>query len=307
MNPSFSRSDPYGYMRLNVFDKFAVMNVDLDQEVCFDGWPLYNAVRYLCEVGNIHPTFLQHLPVYIPAGADAAAPYGPAGEDCTQYILGRGTGLNPRYEYKNNENITSILSELCMDSSEPDPFTGLPAPYMMGFFYDGSFGFGPVSYLTRLPVITYSDIDPSGIGTITGGITWEYSTSQMRTHLDLQTIDEFTYELLHYHLEMSANVKRMIGFRHGYSDRSARYGNEEGLVRAADAMSFPASIPELVGTFQAPFWPQVHAGDVVGVMDFRRGYIRCVIEQLVNEYGVLPSGHQVCKSDVTVRALTNYF
>ena len=91
----FGRADPYRTLTLRCGDKSRMMMRALDEERIFDGWCIFSVVRYLCEKGNIHPTFLTSIPIYIPPGATKDAPYGPAGYDCPYYCLPRGTGLQP--------------------------------------------------------------------------------------------------------------------------------------------------------------------------------------------------------------------
>ena len=300
-NPSFMRSDPVRNITLSVSDWSHVLNVPIEQEVCFDGWCLYSAVRYLCELGNIHPMWLTNLPIYVPPGASLDAPYGPAGTDCPWYILARGTGLNPRYNYLPNATAWQVLSELCMDSSEV--VGGFASAYMMGFAPDGQFFFNPVSYANRTPVAVYKDNDPTGMFPILEGIEWNVGMDNMRSHINLQGIDALTYELLHVHQEMNPGVRAAIGYRHGYTERSARFSDETQMTQVIAGMSVPASLPEITASFKTVFWPHIHAGMIVGVYDAHHGYLLGVIEQLVNEYDTTPdSGF----SYLTVRSLANY-
>lgn len=310
------RNDPTNLLFLSVSDRSYVMGaksdalVPIGQEIVLDGWCIWSAVRFLCELGNIHPQWLIGIPLYIPPGATQDAPYGPAGDDCPYPILPRGTGLNPRLQYLPDRTPWSILLELVQDSGEYDFFSNSPAPYMMGFNNYGQFGFGPAFPGPVTPVIAYSSYDPTGVGQIEELYVYE-SANQMRTSLDFQGIDAQTYELLYYHLPMPAPVLQAVGFRFSWLERNARYSSPAYLQRIADWAATQASIPQQVVRFRTMFQPWVNAGDVCVVSDEKAlgGTGLFVIEELQSAYGVQDvtgrSGYQDCYSWVTARNIAN--
>ena len=309
-NPAFLSALPTQLFEMSVTDRLPLLQRAIGQEVIFDGWCIYSAVHFILEACGIHPRY-HAFPTYIPPGADASAPYGPAGYDCPYYILPRGTGQNARYQYEPTMPGLSILLELVQESSAIDPLTGLPDAYYTGEDPWGNWHFEPVSYASRPSVMTYSNIETDGLATIEGAIRWIISTDSLRTDIDLQGIDAFTNELLVYHLEMQAYVRRLVGYRDPLLDRSPRYRSLDQMVYTAAGMSVPASIPELAGMFRVPFWAHVGAGDVVNVLDTTHGVSgQFVIEYMRSQVGPRDvtgvRGIQDCYSDVLVRSIYNY-
>ena len=93
-------------------------------ECCFDGWAKCSAERFLYESAGFWPIEYQHIPLYVPPGATANAPYGPAGFDCPYIILAKGTPLEPSWRIpaeKTFEEILCLLNDSCMNS-ETTPF-----------------------------------------------------------------------------------------------------------------------------------------------------------------------------------------
>ena len=138
------------------------------QRRLYDGWCLYSAVRFECELGNVNPQFLTTIPLYVPPGAVAAAPYGPADPNCPYPVLASGTGLKPRYDFGPETSPWSVLGMLARESGEVDPVTLTSLPFYMGFDVSGQFRFEAFDPGSLLPVMFYSDIDPTGVGLILG-------------------------------------------------------------------------------------------------------------------------------------------
>ena len=183
---AFSRCDPDRSLTLQCTDKSRMMMRALDEERIFDGWCIYSIVRYLCEKGNIHPAFLQSIPLYIPPGATAEAPYGQAGYDCPYYSLPRGMGNQPLFRFYPDTSIWRILQTLVQFMTSVDPTTGLPVAWYMGFDPAGQFHFEPVAAYNLPLAMAYSSFDPTGQGLIEGQLVVENDVSDMRTSVDFQ-------------------------------------------------------------------------------------------------------------------------
>ena len=283
--------------------------VPLDQEVIFDGWCLYSAVRFLAECGNIHPQYLSAIPLYVPPGATMDAPYGPAGYDCPYPVLPRGTGLNALYRELPDRTIWSILQELVQDSGVTDPYTGGIAPFYTGFDTGGNLHFEPIFWPEKDIVIGYSEYDPSGIGQIED-ISVYNSAAQMRTAVDLQGIDPKTYELLYQHIAMPDAVLQAMGFRFPLMDRSPRYSGAY-MQQVANSIAIQAAQPQTIIRIKAPFHPEVFAGNLCYISEAAciGGTELCVIEELYSCYGMQDtsgrSGYRDCYSVITARPLRN--
>lgn len=312
-----SRHDPVRLIDVPFSDRSYVMGRDssaavpLDQEVIFDGWDLYCAVRFLAECGNIHPRYLDAIPLYIPPGATRNAPYGPAGYDCPadHPILPRGTGLNALYRELPDRTIWSILQELVQDSGITDPYTGGIAPFYTGFDTGGNLHFEPIFWSEQVPVIAYSSLDPSGFGQIEEISTYN-SASEMRTRIDLQGIDPRTYELLYQHIAMPDAVLQAVGFNFGYLDRSARYSGAY-MAQVANSIAVQAAQPQTIIRIRVPFHPEVFAGNLCYITEGAcvGGTELCVIEEMYSAYGMQDvagrGGTRDCYSIVTARPLRN--
>jgi len=56
----------------------------------YDGWCVYSAIRFECELSDLSALELEQIPHW---------DYGPAKSDCPYPILGCGTGLEPLYRF----------------------------------------------------------------------------------------------------------------------------------------------------------------------------------------------------------------
>lgn len=313
------RHDPMRVVNMQCVDRSFAMGsrpsdapISLAQEVNFDGWCLFSAVQYLCEVGNIHPSQLSpNIPFYVPPNATTDAPYGPAGADCPFPILPRGTGLNPKLNFLPDASPWSVLMQLCQDSAAIDPITGSPAPYYMGFDEWGIFHFEPVSFASQAPKIVYSDNDASGFGQIESIEVCD-SIYNLRTGLDFEGISAETYELLYYHLPMPDEVLVAVGFAFDWLERNARYATPEYLQYITQAAAIQAYLPTKIVRMRVPFHSFVRAGDVCIINESQAlgGVGLFVIEEMYSVYGQMDlsgkTGYQECYSIVTARSLLNY-
>lgn len=305
---SFSRHDPTRTLTLKASDKSRMMQRALDEERIFDGWCIYSVVRYLCEKGGIHPSFLLNIPLYIPPGATAAAPYGPAGYDCPYYSLPRGTGLQPYMRFYPTAIIWQILQQLVQFMSIIDPGTGFPVPFFMGFDASGQFHFEPVA-LYNLPIsMAYSSIDPSGQGLIDGELQIVNDVADMRTSIDFQGIDAQSYELLIEHREQNWDVQLVQGWRNPWLERSAAFCSGDYIKYAADVSQFLSAIPKQTVTFRAPFQPFLHAGAKISVTDPMLGGTQLYsITRLQSRYGYRMDGMGQCSSVITARSIASTY
>lgn len=281
------------------------------QRRLYDGWCLYSAVRFECELGNVHPRFLMHIPLYVPPGATAEAPYGEAGNDCPYPILARGTGMAARYDFGPEMTPWDVLQILVQESGLVDPATLQSLPFYMGFTVDKQFHFEAFNPGVLTPVIYYSDVDPSGQGQIITEFHMYNSIAQMRSRIDFQGIDSVTYELLVAHLTMPIPVLQAIGFDYPWLERNARY--DAGYIQQmAQVAGQIASQPQQVVKFKAPFRPDVYAGQKCYVQEKKSlgGVGEFLIIELRSRYGMQQlvgnSGHRDCYSLITARSTTEY-
>jgi len=307
-NPTFLSSGYNVKTRFSVTDHSLILMEPIGQEVVLDGWEYGSVVRYICEVCGLHPRWIApQLPLYIPPGATAAAPYGPASYDCPYPTLPRGTGLNARHKYLPSQSGWSILQELVADRAVYNPMTLGWDAFWMGFDPIGLFHFEPYRALFEPIKRVYSDKDASGQGQCIGQIEWSVSTDDLRTHIHLQGIDAFTNELLVAHREMAPWVKALSGFPRKMIERSPRFTSEEQMEGVLNGMTFPASLPDLTGHFTAPFHPDVFPMDVVRVYDFRQQmFLDCVVESITSTVASYENGHQEGTSEFHVRSRENY-
>ena len=307
-NPTFLSSGYNVKTRFSVTDHSLILMEPIGQEVVLDGWEYGSVVRYICEVCGLHPRWIApQLPLYIPPGATADAPYGPASYDCPYPTLPRGTGLNARHKYLPSQSGWSILQELVADRAVYNPMTLGWDAFWMGFDPIGLFHFEPYRALFEPIKRVYSDKDASGQGQCIGQIEWSVSTDDLRTHIHLQGIDAFTNELLVAHREMAPWVKALSGFPRKMIERSPRFTSEEQMEGVLNGMTFPASLPDLTGHFTAPFHPDVFPMDVVRVYDFRQQmFLDCVVESLTSTVASYENGHQEGTSEFHVRSRENY-
>lgn len=84
----------------------------LCMEIVLDGWAKPTALLYLSELAGFeyNPGDYEEGVIYIPPGATKDAPFGPAGKDCPYPILGKGTGLKPKYRFTPEMPIGLVVS-----------------------------------------------------------------------------------------------------------------------------------------------------------------------------------------------------
>lgn len=308
----FYRADPMRLMTLPCSDNSLKMQVPIGEEICLDGYAWPTAVRLVAELGNVHPQFLQTIPFYVPPGATAAAPFGPAGNDWPGYSFGKGSGLNAKYKFLPNETSWSILCQLIQEMSSVDLITGQALPYYMGFdpYGSGQFQFQPYNPRFVPPKIIYRERDTSGYGQIEE-IRVYNSVYQMRTSLDFQGIDAFSNELLYYHLNMPDAVMAAVGFRFPWLERSAKFASAAYMIQIAQAAAVQAALPTQVVTVKVPFHPNVHVGDTCIIQESNAlgGTGVFYITEMRSSVGLHIGGfgHADCFSYVTARSVNSPF
>ncbi|MCX6359793.1 MAG: hypothetical protein NT029_08310 [Armatimonadetes bacterium] len=292
-----SRQDPARYAEGVIHDPSYKLRRPLGQEIILDGWCIYSAVRLLMEIGQIHPDFLVNIPWY---------PYGPAGYDCPYPILGRGTGLSPRFRFMPDATVMGVLSDLVQDAGCVDPITGVSVPYFWGFDRWGQAHFEPFDP-RGLPVATwYTDTDLTGLHRIEE-IQVINSIEDLRTEITFQGHDALTNELLNLHVPLPADLAT-AGFNYPWFERNSRWSSEEYVGRLMGSAVNAASLPGQLVRMLVPFDPNVFAGQLVGVRERQAlgGSGLFVITSLESRYGLMDAtgrhGEQECHSIVTARA-----
>ena len=275
------------------------------QRRLYDGWCLYSAVRFECELGNVNPQFLTTIPLYVPPGANANAPYGPADANCPYPVLASGTGLKPRYDFGPETSPWSVLGMLARESSEVDQVSLDSLPFYMGFDVTGQFRFEAFDPAGLLPVMFPSDIDASGEGLILGDLHVYNSVAQMRSDVDFQGMDARTGELLIAHITSSDAVRKAIGFHYPWLERNSRY-DDGNIQQVAETAAHIASSAQQVIRFNAPFQPGVYAGQKIIVSERRSlGGMKFIILEMRSRYGMRSlsgsDGHRDCNSVITAR------
>jgi hypothetical protein len=276
------------------------------QRRLYDGWCLYSAVRFECELGNVHPQFLTTIPLYVPPGTNSFAPYGPADANCAYPVLASGTGLSPRYDFGPELSPWSVLNLLARESGEPDPVTLASLPFYMGFDVTGQFRFEAFNPDGLLPVMYYSDIDSSGQGLILGDLHVYNSVAQMRSNVDFQGQDERTGELLMAHITLSDDVRKAIGFHYPWLESNSRF-NTGNIQQAAETAAQIAGAAQQIVKFKAPFQPIVYAGQKIIVSERRSlgGAGQFIILEMMSRYGMRSlsgsDGLRDCYSVITAR------
>jgi hypothetical protein len=310
------RQDPTRVFRVPCQDFSYKMQRAWEQEVCFDGWALWSVVRFCLESGNIHPQYMNNLPLYVPPGASPDAPYGPAGFDAPDdlFLFPKGTGNNPRYRFGPEWSPWQILQSIILEMGQVDFSTGLSTPYYMAFDVHGQFHFEPFNpggLFTDFPTITYSTDACASGGIQIEEISVYNSIEQLRTDIDFQGLDPDTNELLYIHLPMPPEVLEAVGFRFGWLERSSRFtpGYIETLAAAAQMQAAQAT---QVAFLKAPFMPGVFAGQTCWIIDAVAvgGANQFVIEEIRSSYGAADvaglSGQNECGSYITARSVNAY-
>lgn len=293
------RDDPLRVVRLPFTDKRILMMVALGQEVIFDRWCLYSAVRWIARACNIQSKYLKKIPYW---------PDGPAGPDCPYPVLGSGTGNNPKYRFTPEISGWSVLLYLASDAGFPIS-PGLSLPYFTGFDNLGDLRFEPYDPQASLPQVFYSS-DPNDIGgagslPILGKLEIQNRTSQMRSGVTVQGLDPLYFRLAQVHLATSVAVRKAIGYRHPWLQRSARYGSN--IVDIATTSVSAASRPSQIVTFPTVFAPWVQAGGTCIVADPKLGIGVFTIIGIESRWGCVPMrGEREASSVITARNVTAY-
>jgi hypothetical protein len=312
------RQDPARLFGVPCSDLRFKMAVSLGEEMLFDGWCLFSAVRFLCERGNIHPgLYLQTIPDW---------PYGPTDASCPYPVLSKGTGRSANYRFTPDQLVWNALQLLAQDTGSledlaQDPrYSGgltMSLPYYMGWdmrdiplYGRPQFRFEPFDPANLLPKILYSTNDPTGLAQIEE-IEVYNSVDQMRTELAFEGMDADALERITTYRAQPPDVLATVGFRRPWQERSARYGSAAALAARTETAAAQASLPTQTVHLRVPFQPGIFAGDRVLVLDAGAlgGVGDFYITELRNVYGLTDlsgrSGTQECYSLLTARALTN--
>ena len=293
------------------FRDFSVkMQEAIGVELTVDGWALPSAVLALATLGNMHPQYLQTIPVYLPPGSSPLAPYGPAGTDCPYYILPRGTGLNPKFKFTPEMSSWSCLQMLVQELGEPDPMTGRVIPYYMGFRWDGQFLFQPYDPFSAIPVASYSDVsNEAGTNPFKiWNLTVASSTEQMNTDVFFEGLDGYTNALTYVHIPQPDIVVRLQGYRRPRVERNARWATIDYLENVAVNAAIQSSVASQIIRFETTCWGGLTAGNVILVYsDKLGGTYPFVVIQLENRYGVEPNNTHSCWSTITARSIFGYY
>lgn len=324
-NPSAGRH----WITMPFQDRSIVMGSSSEEPVTFgfavnfDQWPLWSAVRYCCEFGNIHGDWLTRLPdyltygIYVPPGGTLDAPYGKAGEDCPYPILGRGVGNNPLYQFGPSMSPWAVLRILCQDESAqvPDGLFGITtARYMMGFDPDGYFRFEPFAPWNVTPVIGMTDRlnfatanFPAVQWVELSGFNVFASASQLRSEITAFGQNWLTNELLNSTLMTSPQVRETIGYRIADFEQNERWGSQDYLDYVVGGMARQASLSTVCALGSIPFQPNLHAGAVFPILHSYLGPspVNFYATLLRSGYGHTESGHQSVHSQFSARRVLN--
>ena len=279
------------------------------QRRIYDGWCLWSAVRCECELGNVRSDFLQTLPLYIPPGATAEAPYGPAAADCPYPVLSAGTGLLPRYDFSPEVSPWQALEILVREQAALLPGSGALAPYFCGFDVTGQFRFEPLDTSALVPVMSYSDEDPTGIGQIVGELIVLNSAAQMRSDIAFEGVDAVTGAAFGVQVPLPDSVRLTVGMHYPWLERSTRLApSQDGsLPMRVQAAVATASLPSQIVQFRAGFLPGVFAGQKILVSERKSlgGTAEFLITELRSRYGGTGAGGaRECLSEITARRIS---
>ncbi len=303
-------------------DLLSVLDTAISIEVICDGWYVYSAVRCLCELGSMHPMFLQNVPYYIPPGANQYAPYGPAGNDLPEdaFVLGRGTGLNPRYRFTPEMTARQCLMQILKDLGTPDPNTGRVIPWYMGMDFTNQLFFGPYDPLSQISVATFLDMqydnrgwnvagDGSGPFPIIGEIQVSSDTSNLRTEVVFEGRNAFTNELMVERRVSPDYVIAWKGQRSAWVERSGRWATSKYLKQVADNASVKASIASTLIQWKSVAVPWLSPTMIVCIVEQGRyggsGYF--VITEMDFTVGCDSSGKALFECTYTGRNVLSYY
>lgn len=294
-----SRHDPHRFVEFPLRDFWAKLGtVSLNQEVTLDGLCIYTAVRLLLDIGQVNP---EVFGLTIPSTGFPPIGGYPAG--FPHYILGKGSGTNPKYRYPPNMTVLAVLQDLIQDSG--DPFTGYP--HYMWFDVDGQFHWEPYYPQNQFVAQYYSDTDATGYGAIYDIHTYN-SVADLRTGITVQGQDALAYDLLQYSLPLPGNIGA-VGYQIWSTERKASYASPAYIRRIAEIMAIQASKPSQIVRMLVPFWPHVHAGMTVGIQESvalgRAGLFTVMEIDSTVGYDVPYRGERSnhCESWITARAI----
>ena len=295
--------DPVQIVNVPWSDNSYKMNIPLGQEVILDGLCIYTAARLIAQIGNISERWLTTIPnTGFPPYPDAF-PFP---------ILGKGTGLTPKYRFLPDASPLGVLLALIQDTGQitVDYFGPVRStPFYMWHDVYGQFRFEPWDPAFQPVSKYYYAVDPTGQGQIEE-IHVSNSIAQLRTEVTIQGQDAFSYELLQLHIPLNQNLG-VVGYRYPWLERNSRYASEAGMLQAGRTAAIQASLGTQVVRMKVPFDPLVFAGQVCGIWDNntlgRQGYF--VILSIESEYGIEDvtgrEGYQVCSSTVVARSIEN--
>lgn len=294
------RMDPHSIVAIPFSDKSEMMKSALCTELILDGLALPTAVRLLAEHGNIAPEYLVGIP-------DVGFP--PYPDDFPYYILGKGTGMTPKYRYMPERSALSVLLDVIQDSGQDNGPHRSATPYYMFFDVYGDFHFEPYDP-TQQPIVRgFSSADPTGAGQIFN-LSVHNSVDDMRTEVTVQGQDAFTYELLQWFQGLPENLFT-VGWRRPALERNARYASQAYVANIARVLATQASLGTQIVMMRVPFDPSLTAGQVIAIADELTigGAGLYTIIGMESEYGLATpdgfSGEHACYSWITARSLVN--
>lgn len=294
------RMDPHSIVAIPFSDKSEMMKSALCTELILDGLALPTAVRLLAEHGNIAPDALISVP-------DVGFP--PYPDDFPYYILGKGTGMTPKYRYMPERSALSCLLDLVQDSGQQNGLYRAATPYYLWFDVYGQFHFEPYNPALQPIVKSYSSVDPTGAGQIFN-LSVHNSVDDMRTEVTVQGQDAFTYELLQWFQNLPENLFT-VGWRKPALERNARYASQAYVANIARILATQASLGTQIVMMRVGFDPTVTAGQLVSITDDLTigGTGLYTIIGIDSEYGLATpdgfSGEHACYSWITARSLVN--
>ena len=237
-------------------DTMVKLRRPLGQRIILDGLCVYTAIRYVLEICGINPFFMQNIPNpgLPPYPANFYAP-----------ILGKGTGLSPRYEYAPDASGMSVVADLVRDLAMPFP-GNVMVPFMFWQDQWRQYHFEP--WLPGQPVAWYSTDTITSDGQVSD-FSVEISSDNLRTDVIVQGQDALTYELLHAHYPLTNNIG-YVGFPYPMVERNARYVDQTAVeVAMANAVRVCSLPTETIRMRVHPFNPYLFPGCTIGVSSSR--------------------------------------
>lgn len=293
------RQDPIRIAELPVRDFMAKLEVPIGQEIMLDGLALPTAIRLLLDIGQVNPNrWAYNIP------DDGFPPPGGYPDGFNDYILGQGTGLNPKYRYGPEVSVLTVLQELIQDSGSVDPWTGSVIPHYAWFDSEGYFHWEPYNPAYFMPVGFFWTYDSTGLGQMEE-LTIHNSIAQLRTEVILQGQDAFTYELMQWAIPLPGNLGA-VGYQFRWLERNARYATPSYMAQIAQVAARQASLPTQIIRFRAPHWPAIMAGQVIACPEIGAGLFQILEMDTVVGYDMPYTGreHYVCTT-YTCRSLIN--